>query len=308
MRNPVIANGAWNAAYLANPVKNMLAVHSPFYTGYLYIALTDYYDSGIGTWLAKDLQVGPTWSNNGISTTIQNSPYFNYIVGITGEDGDESAGFLSSDFTSNPPGFNGIHLGMQVATLSPLEAGNSNIGGFGIGYVYANTQIYSKLALRNALATEYGTVAAPNTSWGSSYTTFDSSGICVGSQPITCASTASTDRVGTGDGTTLTFNTTLSHTTVSGLSLQILVAETPVASDDSANGASITGNFFSGSHTTGLLWGPKASGTINYSTGAVSITFTSGHAPANLAAITATYVANGWGIGTGFLDEDERVL
>jgi len=38
----------------------------------------------------------------------------------------------------------------------------------------------------------------------------------------------------------------------------------------------------------------------------MSITFTAGHAPASGAAITATYVANGWGIGTGFLDEDNR--
>jgi hypothetical protein len=48
------------------------------------------------------------------------------------------------------------------------------------------------------------------------------------------------------------------------------------------------------------------SGTINYSTGALSITFTAGNAAANDAAITATYVSNGWGIGTGFLDEDDR--
>src|SRR5262249_21996731 len=152
------------------------------------------------------------------------------------------------------------------------------------------TLIHSKLALRNALSAEYGTVGALNTAWRSSYTTFDSSGVCVGSQPITCATRVSADSVGTGNGSTLTISTTLSHTTVSGFSLQILVAGRPVAGD--------LGN--------GTLYGPNASGTINYSTGALSITFTAGNAPASGAAITATYVANGWGIGTGFLDEDDR--
>jgi hypothetical protein len=101
----------------------------------------------------------------------------------------------------------------------------------------------------------------------------------------------SADSVGTGNGSTLTFSSTLSHTTISGFSLQILVAGTPVAGD----------------LRNGTVYGPNiSSGSINYSTGAFSITFTTGYAPANGAAITATYVANGWGIGTGFLDEDDR--
>jgi hypothetical protein len=273
----------------------MLAVHSPQYTSYVAYAVGDYYDSGIGTWMLKDLQVDAPFSDNGSSTTINSSPYFNYIIGMMVEDSDETNGFgAGPDFASSPePGYNSYNLGMMVAAMSPLEAANSYPG-----YVYANTRIYSKLALRNALATEYGTVAALNTAWGSSYTTFDSSGTCVGSQPITCASSVSADSIGTGNGSTLTFTTTLSLTTISGFSLQILVAGTPVAGDNDQNGYSAP---------NGTLWGPNASGTINYSTGALSITFTAGNAPANGAAITATYVANGWRIGTGFLDEDDRV-
>jgi hypothetical protein len=268
-------------SFLANPVKNMLYAHSPFYTGYVAPGgIGDYYDSGIGTWLQDILATDSTM------IAMASSVYFNYIVGITAEDGDETNGFEESpDFTTDPPGHNGFNLGMIVATMSPLETANSSLG-----FVYADTLIHSKLAQRNALSAEYGTVAALNSSWGSSYTTFDSSGVCVGGQPITCASKASADNVGTGNGSTVTFSMTLSHTTVSGFSLQILVGGKPVAGD--------LGN--------GTLYGPAvSSGSINYSTGATSITFTS--APASGAAITASYVANGWGIGTGFLDEDDRV-
>jgi hypothetical protein len=269
--------------FLTNPTKNMLYVHSPYYKGYVAGGgIADYYDSGIATWLHGDLTSGADYQ----WTMFNGSLYQNYIIGIVSDDGDEMNGFgAGPDFPTVPPGYNGFNLAMQVASMSPLETANSSFG-----FVYADTLIHSKLALRNALSAEYGTVGALNTAWGSSYTTFDSSGVCVGSQPITCATRVSADSVGTGNGSTLTFSTTLSHTTVSGFSLQILVAGRPVAGD--------LGN--------GTLYGPNASGTINYSTGALSITFSAGYAPANTAAITTTYVANGWGIGTGFLDEDDR--
>jgi len=291
MRNGLVGAGP----YLANPVKSMLAVHTPYYTGYLNRDIADYYDSGVGTWLHDDLTAG-----DDIGWKILSGPgsiYDSYLIGIALDDGDDMRGFgAGPDFPTDPPGHNSYNLGMMVAAMSPLETTNSNLGGFGVGFVYADTLIHSKLALRNAMAIEYGTVAALNTAWGSSYTTYDSSGVCVGTQPITCASNASADSVGTGNGSTLTFSTTLSHTTVSAFSLEILVADVPVAGDDTGNGVP----------ANGTIWGSRASGTINYSTGALSITFTAGNAPASGAAITATYMANGWGIGTGFLDEDDR--
>jgi len=282
MKNQTIVNGTWNGKLLTNPVKNMLYVHSPQYTGYVAPGgIGDYYDPGIGTWMQKDLQVDLPW------TQIGSSPYLNYLIGVTAEDGDETNGLgATPDFPTNPPGFNSYNLGMMVAAMSPLETANSSLG-----FVYADTLIHSKQALRDALSTQYGTVTALNTAWGSNYTTLDSSGTCVGSQPITCASSVSADTVGSGNGSTLTFNTSLSHATVSGFSLQILIAGVPVAGD----------------LNNGKLYGPNvSSGTISYSTGALSITFTAGNAPPSGAAITATYVANGWGIGTGLMDEDDR--
>jgi len=268
--------------FLTNPTKNMLYVHSPYYTGYVASGgVADYYDSGISTWMQKDLVPGADYQ----FTAFNGSPYANYIIGIMLDDGDEMNGFSAGpDFPTQPSGHNNYNLGMMVAAMSPLETANSSLG-----FVYADTLIHSKLALRNALASEYGTVSALNAAWGSSYTSFDSSGICVGSQPIACGSAASADSVGTGTGSKTAYTATLSHTTISGFSLQILVGGTRVAGD--------LGN--------GTVYGSGiSSGSINYATGALSITFAS--APASGAAITADYVANGWGIGTGFLDEDDR--
>ena len=283
-----IAN-AGSAPFLANPVKNMLAVRSPFYTDYVSEGVADYYDSGIGTWLQDDIQndVYTAWPG------MKSSMYANYVIGVASDDSDYMLGLVSGpDFATIPAGQNSPNLAMVVATLSPIETANTNVADrSGSNFVYADTLVHSKLALRNMLATEYGTISALNTAWGSNYTTFDSSGTCVGTQPIACASSASADAVGSGNGSALNFSTTLSHTTISKNSLQILVGGVPVAGD--------LGN--------GTLYGPNlSSGTINYSTGALSLTFASGKAPASGAAIIATYVANGWGTGTGFLDEDDR--
>ena len=274
---------------LTNPVKNTMFSHSPFYTDYVPSGgAADYYDSGIGTWLQKDLI-----STSDIWVSMASSPYLNYAIGIASDDGDEMYGFgAGPDFATDPSGHNNYNLAMQVAGMSPVQTADTNVAGRGVSFVYGDTLIHEKKAWRDYVAGKYGTVSALNAAWGSNYTTFGSSGICVGSQPINCASTIAADSVGTGSGSMLTFSTTLSHATISRFSLQIFVAGTPVAGD--------LGN--------GNLYGPNvASGSINYSTGALSITFSSGDAPANGAAITAAYIANGWGIGSGLLDEDNRV-
>jgi hypothetical protein len=284
MSNPVMGP----SRFLTNPVKSMFFVHSPFYTGYIpYNGIADYYDSGFQAWLHDDLTLGRDDQWNRLNGS--GSVYLNYIIGIASDDGDDMHGFgAGPDFSTTPSGYNDFNLAIAIAGMSPLETAGSHFS-----WVYADTLIHSKMAFRNSLATQYSTITALNTAWGSSYTTFDSSGACVGSQPIACASSFSADSVGTGNGSTLTFSAMLTRRTLSEFSLQVLVAGTPVAGEDANN--------------PGNLWGPNASGTINYSSGALSITFAAGHAPANGTAITATYIANGWNAGgTGFLDEDNR--
>jgi hypothetical protein len=272
------------APYLVNPVKDIIQAYPPTYTGYVSPGgVADYYDSGIGTWLTSYLTSG----DDSFWAAFPTSPYKGYLIGLLTDDGDQLNGFSAGpDFATNPAGYNNNNFGMQVATFSPLMTA---INQYNFQFVYADTLVHTRIAQRNQLAAEYTTIGAMNTAWSSTYTTFDSSGVCVGTQPITCASSVSADSVGTGNGSTVTFTTTLSHTTVSWFSLQILVAGVAVAGD-------VRG---------GTLYGPTVtSGAINYTTGALSITFAT--APANGAAITATYVANGWGIGSGFLDEDNR--
>jgi len=137
--------------------------------------------------------------------------------------------------------------------------------------------MYSKRALHDQLVAKYGTIAALNSAWGSNYTTFDSSG-----------TTVTGESLGTGNGSTTAFSKILTGIIVSKFSVQILVGGKAVAGD---NGS-------------GTLWGPTASGTINYATGAMSVTFSS--APATGATVSVNYIKNGWGIGTGLMDEDAR--
>lgn len=284
---------------LANPVKDMFKLRPSAYNGYAgYIGAADYYDANMLTWLEDDLSCDTPWGSGAFK--MGNSPNLGYALGIASDDSDNMSGISGGgpDFATIPAGQNTYNMGFFVATISPLEtAMTSAMARSGANFVYTNTQIYSKLQLRNALAEEYGTIGAMNAAWGSNYTTFDSSGTCVGSQPITCASSVVADSVGTGDGTTLTFSAMLSHHTgIAAFSVQLLVSGIPVAGTISAEGSAAYS-----------WYGPNvASGSVNPTTGALTVTFSAGHAPASSAAITATYVDCGWGCGTGFLDEDDR--
>ena len=82
----------------------------------------------------------------------------------------------------------------------------------------------------------------------------------------------------------------LTDATVTAFSLQILV-----------NGQAVGGD-----QGDGTVWGPRLTGSVNYATGALNLSFTSGNAPASGTKITANYVKNGWGIGSGLMDEDGR--
>src|SRR5579871_2055365 len=252
------------------PIKDMLYGVSPYYVardGYVpRSGVADFYDGNLDVFFANELR------NDPYTQSINASSQKQYMIGMSVDDGDQMYGFgKGPDFGG---GYNNSHLGWIVLTMSPVQTANPNKG-----FVYTDTVIHSKQALQTQLTSEYGTISALNSAWGSNYTTFGSSG-----------TTISAEAVGTGDGSTLTYGTTLAAQAVSKYSLQILVAGKPVGGD--------TGN--------GSLWGPNFSGTINYTTGALSIKFASGHAPASGAAITANYVQNGWGIGTGLMDEDAR--
>jgi hypothetical protein len=248
------------------PIKNLFFGVSAYYTGFKPgNGVADYYDANLQTFFTNEL-TDPAYA------AIKSSPNKQYMIGMNVDDGDQMYGFGNGpDFVT---GRNNAHLGWVVFTMTPVQTAN-NVNGF----VYSDTTVYSKKALHDQLVTKYGTIAALNTAWGSTYTTFDSSGTSVAGEAIA-----------TGTGSTAAFTKTLVKPAVSAFSLQVLVAGQPVGGD--------TGK--------GSIWGPNLAGTINYSTGALSLTFSAGHAPASGAAITANYVQNGWGIGSGLMDEDGR--
>jgi hypothetical protein len=103
-----------------------------------------------------------------------NSPW---VIGFSMAEQDymwalSSAG-SSADFQTIPTGHNSPHLGYIVLITSPSQTYNSD---WNVSYT-TDTKVYAKYALRDFLFNRYGgSITALNLAWGSSYTTFDSSG------------------------------------------------------------------------------------------------------------------------------------
>lgn len=272
MRNPPIDIFHAKAERLLDePVKNMLYGASPFYRDYRPgPGVADYFDSKMKTWLQRDIQQARQFKN------LENSPNASYLIGIGEDDGDEMFGFGAGDaFPTTPPGHNNPHLSWVVATMSPVQTANARYKA-----VYRDATVYTKKAWRDSLAAKYGTIEQLNKVWGSNYTSFDSSG-----QSITG------EEIGAGDGSTVSFSHTLAHPVASPFSVQILVNGAPAAGDVGG----------------GKLYGPAlASGSIDYGTGRLVLEFVGGQAPQAGNKITINYIQNGWGVGSGLMDEDGR--
>ena len=272
MRNVHVSTLSGDQILLSEPVKNMLYGISPYYTGFdPQPGVADYFDGKMDQWLAKDLAVQKWWN------TLENSPYLPYLIGIGADDGDEMYGFGAGDaIPTIPPSNNNAHLVWVITTMSPVQTANSIYQA-----IYSDSLVYTKKAWRDFLAAKYGSVSALNAAWGSNYTAFDSSGTQV-----------TGESVATGDGSALSFSHTLAKLTPSAFSVQVFV-----------NGVAVGGDIGNGS-----IYGPNLArtSTINYSSGVLNLNFTSGNAPAVGVTITVSYMQNGWGIGTGLMDEDGR--
>lgn len=271
MRNPAIhTREDTDVRFLSDPVKDILGARSPYYREYAPSGgIGDYFDPKMQAWLARDMSRDFAWDD------IKRSPYSEFLLGILGDDGDEMYGFMSgSDFPTIPQGKNNPSLPLLILCESPVQTANANLG-----FVYRDTAMYTKSALRGMLEGKYKTIAALNTAWGSNYTTFGSSGKKVDNEILA-----------RGDGTTAIFQHVLHDPRPSRYSVQVSLNGVPVAGD--------TGD--------GMLFGPNLTGTVNYDSGLVQVAFKSGKAPANGASVTVSYAQNGWGIGTGLMDEDFR--
>lgn len=290
--------------YLPEPIKDEInGVNPTYYTGYFGSPLADVFDAKLATWWNDQLAS----SQPGIVKIRSNNPY---ILAIFTDDTDYFWGAgAGPDFLSLPGGHNNSNLGFITLLTSPVQTFAIKSSFSNTPYLYQQTQVYSKAqalnpgtcsiaspcSLRDYLKNKYGTIAALNTSWGSTYTTFDSSGTQV-----------TGEAVGTGNGSQTTFTYTLAHTPVSPYSVEISIAGTAEIGD--CPWFKVNSDCITGTSNTGTLASPTASyltqstSTINYSTGAITLNFVT--APANGAAITVSYIYAGWMAGgTGLMDE-----
>jgi len=272
----------------SGPVKNLISITSPNWAGYTNVGggVADYPDPKWATLSANVL----TNDQGAIELGSSSAANKGYLLGFSYDDSDNTHCFgAGNQANTAPTGNNDFRCGYLPFFLASLNWANSSRG-----VIYPDGAVYWKKKWRDNLVAKYGTIGALNTSWGSSFTTFDSSGTCVGTVPVTCASSVAEDTIGTGNASTTTFAATLSHIPVTKWSVGVFLNGTLVGGG--ASGA------FNSAGTS--LFGATISGTVNYTTGAISVTFAL--PPANGATITARYVQNGWGIGTGLMDEDCR--
>ncbi len=159
-----------------------------------------------------------------------NSPW---ILGTLGDDIDWLYPFAAgSDFPTYPPGNTSYHIGWITAITSPEQTYNGSARGS--KQLYANRSVYTKAAAldpvtcsitapcswRDFVKKKYTTTGAMNTAWGSSYTSFDSTGTRITAETI-----------GTGNGVNKTFSFTTAHSPISPLSIYIIQGGTIIGGD-----------------------------------------------------------------------------
>ncbi|HEX6804556.1 MAG TPA: hypothetical protein VF133_12820 [Terriglobales bacterium] len=268
-------------SFVTEPVKNLIYGVSPFYQGHSPAnGIADYYDGKMNDWLRADLAKEDYW------VELRKSPYANYMIGIACEDGDEVYGFGAGDHFPTVPsrGFNNSHLGWLVATVAPIQSANATTG-----TLYEDTTVYTKRAWADLLRAKYHSISALNAAWGSTYTTFESSAIVVSDEPVAV-----------GDGSTTTFSHVFAQPLPSRYSVQFKANGKLIAGDTNRD----TGRSQQVAAAGAQLFGPGVQGTIDYGNGIAALKFTTPPPPG--ARITVSYLQNGWGIGTGLLDEDGR--
>jgi hypothetical protein len=293
-----IGPGGYRMAYAFDPYGPIVAPPTPFinYFGanahvtceqrsscknvwYLYdttigtgsnLHLTDVYDPNYAGVVMNAYANDCNLSSNGSSacyspSTASNTPYF--IGGVAG-DSDYFTGFEAGvDFQTSPAGKSFDHAGWIILNSAPRQTMNP----FSTPVTpFTDTANHSKAQLAQFLQNEYGTIQALNTAWGSSYTTFGSSGSQVTGE-VTGVS---------GSGGSVNF--TLKHANLDRLSVLIMIGGTVAGGDD--------GN-------SNLIGSGISSGTINYATGQVNLT------SGLTGSVTVSYYYNGFrNGGTGLLD------
>jgi hypothetical protein len=288
--------------YLDSPIKDEISGTNNNYDVWRGGALFDVFDPGLSTEFKKELA---NTNQPAMLQITQNSPY---LLGIFTDDSDYFTGSgATADFAS---GHTNANIAWVTLITSPVQTYIQYTPFGGKTLLYQKTRDFSKTlatnpttpcsisnpcSLRDYLWQKYGgNIGALDKAWGATYTSFDSTGKEV-----------SGENVGTGDGSTTVFTHTLAHTAVSPYSVQFFVGGEAKAGDcpwfHRACGATRSNTGSIGSPNPGYL--AQASSNINYSSGAVTITFAT--PPPKGSSITANYIYGGWmASGTGLMDED----
>jgi hypothetical protein len=221
--------------------------------------LVDAYDAAFATYS------NAIYATDSTIAAFKSSPYF---MGIVAGDTDNFSTFSAgTDFPTDPPGSYWGHTMWFIAQSAPRQTVNPRNS----WAVFSDPTNYTKAQFSTFLQNRYGTIGALNAAWGSSYSGFGTDGTQMTGTALS----------GTGIGP---YIGTLTRTTgVDRFSVVIKAGGVVQGGDDGF----------------GNLRGPGIStGIINYSTGAISVTFTT-----TASAVTADYSNDGWGVGNGLMDE-----
>lgn len=286
----------------------IMGTDSAFYTAFHGGEAYDVFDPKLNTEFSGELARSDPFGADMLRANSQ------WLLGVFTDDSDFFFGSgAGPDFAG---GHTNANLGFITMLSSPVQTFIPSTPQGQVKVLYVDTKNYTKTlatnpvttcsitnpcSLRDYLWQKYsGSIAALNTAWGTggAYTSFDSTGTQVTGEAL-----------GTGDGVTTVFNGTLAHHPLSPFSVQILVGGVLKAGDCPWFWVGNGGTCITGTSNTGTFGSSIASfinqstSTINYSTGAVSISFVS--PPASGAAITVNYIFNGWmSGGTGLMDEN----
>ncbi len=281
--------------YAPAPVKDtMYGINRGLYVGY-WSSFVDFFDPNFDTWLNGEMR------KDSIAVQWENSPW---TVAWISDECDELNGLCGAgpDLQTNPPSHNQRQQALMTLMVSPVQVVNPGDGRVLGIQLYSNTTVFSKAQLQSYLQTKYATIAALNAAWGSTYTTFGSTGTQVTGETIS-----------TGNGTTTTFTKTLANPNVSPYSIAVKVNGILIGGDcphwvplAPCSGVPSGAGSFTGPLSASPAISANPAGQVNYATGTLTINFAT--APANGAPITVDYIHDGWNYGTGVMDEDGRNL
>ena len=267
-------NNAHISCEQTSTCKNLWYLYDPTIgTGSNY-HLTDVYDPNyapvVMSVYANDCNLSSAGSSNCYgSSTASQSPYF--IGGVAG-DSDYFTGFEAGvDFPTTPAGKWFDHAGWVILNSAPRQTMNPFAT---TAAPFTDITNHSKAQLATFLQNEYGSIVALNSAWGTNYTTFGSTAAQAVNESTGVSST----------GSEVSF--TLKHANVDRYSVLITIGTTAAGGDSGTPNSAYN-----------LIGAGITSGSINYSTGAVTLTSTL------TGAITVSYYYNGFGNGgTGLLD------